>query len=551
MMNHADPSSSTGLSRLLGNRSTFIAIVLSLFLIQMVSHSVLIGRGTQFIVTQLTIDDTYYYLETAWNHKTAGFPTFDGFSRTNGFHFLWYLIVYLVALLVQSKYLLLRYAMGICAFFMAAPYLFFYLISRKLRSIMLGLFLSIIWFAAHLGPQDILIGLENSLHLLVSTWILYEVICLFVAIRDDERVHLFRLTAALAVNAYCRVDSGLLSAVVFALSLTVIIRQCGSISEFRRKYGKIFLLSMSFAVLAGIVQFSAYMHWNDTLIPISGIIKVSNVFPPTCLTFLSEVIRIFTFSLPKLPLSLMIQIIICLAVLYLSLRRFRVRRRQYDDPAMSAFMVLLVSNLVYMIYLCVSPGTVRPYWYYSPVNVFWIFSLSLLLTRLNSLSMHTRLRRSAHAATAVFIALMVASGVQRYRGAIIDVADPHSMFAVRYRTALWIRDSIPEDVVLAAWNAGQVGFFSEHSVINLDGLINSRDYFESVLLGRASLFQYLRRNNVRYLVDYRDATEDQFTHKLSVFRSFLVTNSVTDSLYIWDLESIDPDSDIGYYPGRT
>ncbi|GEM_PF-1123860 len=548
MIKHGDPSSYTGLSRLLSKRSAFIGIVLSLFLFQMVSHSVLISKGTQFIVTQLTIDDTYYYLETAWNHKTAGFPTFDGFSRTNGFHFLWYLIVYLVALLVQSKYLLLRYAMGICAFCMAAPYLFFYLIGRKLRSIMLGLFLSIIWFAAHLAPQDILIGLENSLHLLVSTWILYEVICLFVAIRDDERVHLFRLTAALVVNAYCRVDSGLLSAVIFALSLTVIIRHCGSISAFRRKYGNIFLLSMSFAVLAGIVQFGAYLYWNDTLIPISGIIKVSNVFPPTGLTFVSEVIRIFTFSLPKLPLPLLIQIIICLAVLYFSLRRFRDGRRQCDDPAMSAFILLLVSNLVYMVYLCVSPGTVRPYWYYSPVNVFWIFSLCLLLTQINSRSMHPHLKRAVHAATAIIITLMVASGVQRYRAAIIDIADHHSMFAVRYRTALWIRDSLPDGVILAAWNAGQLGFFSEHSVINLDGLINSRHYYESILLGRESLYQYLRQHNVRYLVDYRDATVDQFTRRLSVFRSFLVTNSVSNSLYIWDLESIDPNSDIGYYP---
>jgi len=551
MMRNDDPLSTQGLSGILNRRSVFFAIVLSLFLIQIVSHSVLITKGTQFIVTELTIDDTYYYLETAWNHKTAGFPTFDGFSRTNGFHFLWYLIVYLVALLVQSKYLLLSWSIGICAFFLAAPYFFFYLIGRKLRSVMLGLFLSLIWFAAHLAPQDILIGLENSLHLFASTWILYELICLFVAVRDDQRIHLFRLTASLVANAYCRVDSGLLSAIVFALSLAVIIRHCGSFGSFRRQYGRALILSLSFAALAAILLFGAYLHWNDTLIPISGLIKVSSVFPPTGLTFVSEVTRIFTFSLPRIPLTLMIQIIICLVVTFFALRDLITPERRNSRPAQSAFIVLLISNLVYMIYISLSPGTVRPYWYYSPMNVFWIFSLCLLLKRINYPGIHPRLRIALRAVTALGIALMIASGVQRYRSAIIDTADHNSMFAVRYRTALWIRDSIPDGVILAAWNAGQIGFFSEHSVVNLDGLINSKDYFESVLLGRESLFQYLRQHNVRYLVDYRDATVDQFTERLSVFRSFLVTNSVSDSIYIWDLESIDPTSDIGYYRNRT
>jgi hypothetical protein len=42
--------------------------------------------------------------------------------------------------------------------------------------------------------------------------------------------------------------------------------------------------------------------------------------------------------------------------------------------------------------------------------------------------------------------------------------------------ALWVRDNVPPGVVLASWDAGVVGYFSDRPVVNLDGVVNSFEW---------------------------------------------------------------------------
>jgi hypothetical protein len=76
------------------------------------------------------------------------------------------------------------------------------------------------------------------------------------------------------------------------------------------------------------------------------------------------------------------------------------------------------------------------------------------------------------------------------------------LYATRYNAALWIAENSPPETVFAAWNAGQLAFFSDRTFINLDGVINSVDYYERVLRGSVPLADYLAENKVDYIVDY-------------------------------------------------
>jgi hypothetical protein len=76
------------------------------------------------------------------------------------------------------------------------------------------------------------------------------------------------------------------------------------------------------------------------------------------------------------------------------------------------------------------------------------------------------------------------------------------LYVARYNVALWMEENSQPDTVFASWNAGQLSFFSNRTVINLDGVINSVDYYERVLVGSTSLAEYLGENNVAYIVDY-------------------------------------------------
>ena len=125
-------------------------------------------------------------------------------------------------------------------------------------------------------------------------------------------------------------------------------------------------------------------------------------------------------------------------------------------------------------------------------------------------------------------------GVRLYVSNATAPLPEEALYAVRYEMCQWLRKNIPEDRVLASWNAGQLGFFSGHRVVNLDGLVNSKEYYDSVLSGREPLSRYLNRSNVSYLVDYRDA--DTLTEGRRVVFSLPTEYRGTARLLrVWDL----------------
>jgi hypothetical protein len=88
------------------------------------------------------------------------------------------------------------------------------------------------------------------------------------------------------------------------------------------------------------------------------------------------------------------------------------------------------------------------------------------------------------------------------------LAAPHG-YTYWYDSARWIRDNTRPDDVVAAYNAGIVGFHSQRRVVNLDGLVNSHDYLRKVIAlagkdkekSKSNLREFLRTRNVSYFTD--------------------------------------------------
>ena len=106
------------------------------------------------------------------------------------------------------------------------------------------------------------------------------------------------------------------------------------------------------------------------------------------------------------------------------------------------------------------------------------------------------------------------------------------LYVARYNAALWIAENSTPDTVYASWNTGQLGYFSNRTFINLDGVINSVDYYERVLHGSVSLADYLFENNVDYIVDY--ATYDSIPN-FPVVHSFPLDDETGRSIHIWQV----------------
>ena len=82
-------------------QAAFIIVILAV--VQFIIQVSLLAKGVEYVAASLIIDDTYYYLQTAWNAKMLGFVTFDGLHTTNGVQLLWFVIIFLLAMLGKIK----------------------------------------------------------------------------------------------------------------------------------------------------------------------------------------------------------------------------------------------------------------------------------------------------------------------------------------------------------------------------------------------------------------------------------------------------------------
>lgn len=443
-------------------------IIISFMVGQLLAQITLLTKGIEYISTTMTIDDTYYYLETAWNHHLLGYPTFDKINETNGFHFLWYLIILGISNIIPAKHMLLPGVIAFCSLLTALPYIFFINLGLKLKSFVFPLLLASLWFFCNISLNTIN-GMENSLHIFISFWILYEIFSFFYTLNSNEQVNLIRLTFILILNAYSRLDSGLFSAVVFLLCLTAIARHRGGIKRLLKEYNQQLLFSILAIVISIIILLSSYWYWGQTFIPISGIIKNSGINFFHEYPTISKAVKVYNYGLPIIPFLFYIAPALTSVILF-----FTFKKRNQTQLGITIFfkvhLVFFLGAIFYSAFMWLSPTTTAfGMWYFSPVNVYWIFVLSICLYLFISFLFQKHFSLGSGALVSVFLLSIIIGG----RNYIIEMssAPTQSLYHVRYNVALWIADNIPDDV-FASWNSGQLGYFSNHRVINLDGLIN-------------------------------------------------------------------------------
>lgn len=87
-------------------------------------------------------------------------------------------------------------------------------------------------------------------------------------------------------------------------------------------------------------------------------------------------------------------------------------------------------------------------------------------------------------------------------------ADPYNWHSAAYQAALWARAHVPGDAVMAMSDAGVFGYFSGHRVINLDGVVNTLGYQDTIR--DQKWVDYLHSRNVTYIVkhDFGDIDYD-------------------------------------------
>jgi hypothetical protein len=285
------------------------------------------------------------------------------------------------------------------------------------------------------------------------------------------------------------------------------------------------------------VQLAAFRLMGGSVLPVSALVKTSGAGRGADIEPIEKFIRVFTLGLPSIiqgrfPTPALILLGIS-AILLVLLARVAIRNHSDEIRAfLNLWSCLLVVEIIYYAYVALSEVEYAPYfiWYRSPSLIFWIITGSLLA--LFTLGYAGKAKHSLGIpkwAPLGFSFGIFAVAVYMFARSINFTSN---LYAARYNAALWIAENAPADTVFASWNAGQLGFFSNRTVINLDGVINNVDYYERVLRGSLPLEDYLIENKVDYIVDY------SIYHPIPdypVIHTFPLNDETSRSIQIWQV----------------
>ena len=519
-------------------QATYVIIIGAL--VQFGFQVSLLTRGIEYVTASLVIDDTYYYLQTAWNTKLLGFVTFDGLHATNGVQMLWFVIILVLALLAKSKAVLLFTTLALNFLLNALCYLAIIKIGAALKQPALALLMASLWALQSLPFRIYSMGMENSLHALVFWCVLWQCVEFLLRVHNDEKPNFWGLTLVLILNAWTRLDSALLSVILFTFCVgTLAYRSRNDFKLFLENYGKAIAGSSLMAGLGLMVELAAFRLMGDSFLPVSALVKTSGAGRGGDLEPLEKMVRVFTLGMPSiLQVRFSDLVLVLIGLMGAALVIFAALAIRDHSKEMRVFLklwsCLLVGEVIYYVYVALSEVEYAPYfiWYRSPSFIFWIVTGSLLaLFTLRLLT--SQLSRPVRGLRWAPVGLsMVIFSVALY--VFVKGIDFRSqLYVTRYNAALWMAKNSTPGTVFASWNAGQLGFFSDRNVINLDGVINSVDYYERVIIGPTSLTDYLLENNVEFVVDYD--TYDSIPD-LPVVQTFPINDGSGRSIYIWRVD---------------
>ena len=450
-----------------------------------------LAGGATRINAFLTNDDTYYYLETAWNARQLGFVTFDGINPTNGVQFLWFSILYGLSFLTDDKFAFLTMASTLSVVLTCLPYFIIWRFSsdtwQSPRSLLAGV-MALLWLVICLYPSNrYLVGLESPLHAFLIWMIVLQYTRVYLQVTQGSvrSSSVLFFAVLLVLNTWTRLDSFGLSASFLALLLFTVA-------------GRLTIAMYAVvAVIIGIgtvVLFAFFELAGGSLLPVSALVKGYGVDRFSLGSFYNWSLVLFPLRIPGANLLNVLGIVAMFGSLGILLR---MRTVAHDHHEAALRLIALALSASVIIHSIVTFGMFRYYyfWYLSATFVYWTIVLAIFSVDV------IRRRAWSYRATGV-------SGV--VLGVLLVCfwwlgATPNNLAATRYEVANWMNANLEEDSIVGSFNAGQLGFFSERPVVNLDGLINDVTYFEDVIQDESpeALLTYMDHVGIDYLVDYQ------------------------------------------------
>jgi hypothetical protein len=521
-----------------GFKVSFEFVIITIVLI---AHLYVFFAPANNLMSWYTTDDAFYYFKTAQNFGEGLGITFDGFGRTNGFHPLWFAMCVPVFLLARLDLILpLRVIVLVSAALSAGTGILIYRTLKKVVSKYAAMIAGLLWITSvEIHSVTTTLGMESGVNVFTLALLVYMVVEIEIKRRDGSATtrDVFWAGVAGTLAMMARLDNGFTAA---AMGLWLIFRlwntglDSGSASPWKKRWQVAWNYFAPMAITLGIYMLANQIYFGTPL-PVSGTIKrwwgtlPNTVYGYPVDSFLGYLGNWVTPIQDLGPWSLITNIPHVIARALESLFNF-----QGDEQALKfihRYFVLGVTGVLAVglgaiikarwgelkknpLYLALIPfflgcafqlssykatgyvETLR--WYWAGEMLWTILAVGVLLGLLISLLEKIKVREtSLKLATGLIgLALLVQFG-SYITGLIWYQVNPGEEEA--YLNGVRALETYTEPGAIIGSTGGGVGayFIKDRTIVNLDGLINSYEYFH--LLRRVKAAQYYDKIGLDYV----------------------------------------------------
>jgi hypothetical protein len=485
------------------------------------------------LLEQGMADDAFYYLNIARNIAGGLGASFDSISPTNGFHPLYALIlVPIFKIFPDSPELAAKLALSVLMVFNALTALLLYQTVRRVSISAGGIFASILWL---FNPWVLIIalgGVESAVYIFCAALTIF----LYLQSIATGQTHRLRWTIALGVSAGVTVLAR--SDGIFLISAILLE---GAVFTLRTRphngRGELARQALAFLAACGMVlvpwllwnqltfgyptQVSGMaVHWQTHYGVIGGAAKAAKLLQST----LRMAYGSLFFSIQA----------VVVGVLWLAVKLITGRQRETQgDPrpasGLETRLVWVVSIyaiqiiLFYAVYLWQ-----EQFWYFMPLLYTMALIGGLLFAKIVSITQGLTLgfQRFAQGMAITVVLLIGVIFWWGWQGGWLKIY-PAQRNAILVAELLSTQTEAGARV--GAWNSGILGYLTERTVINLDGVVNNTLY-DYVRQRNVSFFDlcgvwdYIQGTEIDYLADYENAWGDDleaiFNGRLSLWAEF-------------------------------
>lgn len=511
-------------------------------LLALLPHVVISLSNPNTILDWYSSDDGFYYFQVARNLAAGQGFTFDGLNPTNGFHPLWLFLITPLFLFSQINLLLpLRLLVVLSALLSVGSAILLFRILRRYTAEGVAALAGLLWIIVpRIHDITVHAGVEAGLNAFCILLFWHALVYFSQSSSDRQTLRGLAVLGLLATLALLsRLDNIFLVAfggLWIGWRLWKSLRVKRGVPRGKTNPLKRTVLNIAAFSAPIVVIMLAYLVWNQlafgTFMPVSGQVKtwwgtLRNTVYGFPVRHLAAFFGQFFTNDPELgPWSLLTAPVYSLAesalvatgqvvneasrriallalggVFAAALAFFIWKQREFFNRSARALGLLpfFLGCFAQIVYYKASGSVAQQPWYWVAEMILILLVLGLLLNAIwLSAAPHFKKRRAQRGTTFTLIALSLLSlnfVVFIASGFRVPGDGSNHFYLDR---AAWLQDHTEEDAHIAITGAGNLAYFIQgRTIVNMDGLVNSYEYFLALKSGQGA--QFLANEGVDYI----------------------------------------------------